>query len=99
MHSTLQHGLEGLHLSMAEQEHIWQRMHFATDSVPESKTWIPRLLREWKSPRKVITASVQPGTTPACRFLLPRCYRSASRQVQDRHDKTLHVQQVTGEIN
>ena len=62
MHSTLQRGLEGLHLGMAEQKSFWQCMHFATDSVPESKTWIPSLLKEWKSPRKVIVASMQPGT-------------------------------------
>ena len=65
MHSTLQHGLEGLHLSMTEQKLFWQRMHFASDSVADSKTWIPSLLREWKSPRKVITASIQPGTCRA----------------------------------
>ena len=63
MQSTLQQALEGMDLGVPEQEHFRQRMHFATDPVPESNTWIPRLLEEWTTSRKVITVSTQPGAS------------------------------------
>ncbi|KAL3136583.1 hypothetical protein ABBQ38_005829 [Trebouxia sp. C0009 RCD-2024] len=61
MQSTLQRALDGTHLSAPEKDHFQQRMHFATDPVPDSSTWIPRLLEEWTTSRKVITVSTQPG--------------------------------------
>lgn len=64
MQSTLQRALDGTHLSAPEKDHFQQRMHFATDPVPDSSTWIPRLLEEWTTSRKVITVSTQPGAIP-----------------------------------
>lgn len=81
MQQTLKHGLEELHVSKEVAQHFWQRMYFATDPVPTSNDWIPRLLKEWTSPRKVLAVSSQPGDSLAkrCTLIKPLCNAQTRR--------------------
>ena len=59
MQQALQHGLEKLGWGKAAESTFWDHMHFATDPVPKSDSWIPGLLEQWTSPRKVLQAHSQ----------------------------------------
>ena len=61
MKASLQAGLDVLDLSQSDRQRFWQHMHFATTSVAETRHWLPDLLAEWKSPRKVVHVSSPSG--------------------------------------
>ena len=61
MKATLQHHLDALHLSSAQQAQFLGRMHFAVTSVAQTGHWLESLLAEWTSPRKVIAVTSQAG--------------------------------------
>ena len=75
MQQTLKHGLEELHISKEDAQHFWQHMHFATDPVPTNTNWIPTLLKEWTSPRKIITVISQSGDGLESRRTLSKAMR------------------------
>ena len=77
MQSTLQRALEGMDLGVPEQEHFQQRMHFATDPVPNSNTWIPRLLDEWTTSRKVVAVSTHAVSTQPGAYLPTAVWQSS----------------------
>ena len=61
MEAALQHGIDAVDFSQRDVQLFWKHMHFATSSVTEIGSWLPRLLDEWTSPRKVITLSSVQG--------------------------------------
>lgn len=60
MKASLQAALDILTLGQNDRQRFWQHMHFATNSVAETGRWLPGLLGEWISPRKVaVVSSIQ----------------------------------------
>lgn len=39
----------------------WRQLHFATASVASLRGWLPRLLAQWRSQRRILQAETQAG--------------------------------------
>jgi len=73
MQASIRHQFNQLNFSKAEAQQFWKHMHFATASVAEVGHWIPGLLRQWTSPRKVISVTSQQGTPEMPVQKIPSC--------------------------
>ena len=62
MQASIRHQINQRNFSKAEAQQFWKHMHFATASVAEVGHWIPGLLRQWTSPRKIVSVTSQQGT-------------------------------------
>ena len=62
MQASIRHQINQRNFSKAEAQQFWKHMHFATASVAEVGHWIPGLLRQWTSPRRIVSVTSQQGT-------------------------------------